>query len=93
LEREDGAAVTLRQLGAQVRTLDLWDDPINLLTDDDSDVEARPRALLFEALDRPDLAMAALSLSCQSRRQRTSGWQRGSLPSATSLPSTSFAVC
>jgi DNA-binding winged helix-turn-helix (wHTH) protein len=60
LEREDGAAVTLRQLGAQVRTLDLWDDPINLLTDDDSDVEARPRALLFEALDRPDLAMAAL---------------------------------
>jgi DNA-binding winged helix-turn-helix (wHTH) protein len=60
LEREDGAAVTLRQLGAQVRTLDLWDDPINLLTEDDADVEVRPRALLFEALDRPDLAMAAL---------------------------------
>jgi DNA-binding winged helix-turn-helix (wHTH) protein len=60
LEREDGAAVTLRQLGAQVRTLDLWDDPINLFGEDDVDVESRPRALLFEALDRPDLAMAAL---------------------------------
>jgi len=60
LEREDGAAITLRQLGAQVRTLDLWDDPINLFSEDDVEVEARPRALLFEALDRPDLAMAAL---------------------------------
>ena len=27
LEREDGASATLRQLGATVRTLDLWDDP------------------------------------------------------------------
>lgn len=60
LEREDGAAVTLRQLGAQVRTLDLWDDPVNLFGDEEPDVEARPRALLFEALDRPDLAIAAL---------------------------------
>lgn len=60
LEREDGAAITLRQLGAQVRTLDLWDDPINLFSEDDVNVESRPRALLFEALDRPDLAIAAL---------------------------------
>ncbi len=60
LEREDGAASTLRQLGANVRTLDLWDDPINLFAEDDPDDEARPRALLFEALDRPDLAIAAL---------------------------------
>ncbi len=60
LEREDGAAVTLRQLGAQVRTLDLWDDPVNLFVEDDADAETRPRALLFEALDRPDLAIAAL---------------------------------
>jgi len=60
LEREDGAASTLRQLGATVRTLDLWDDPINLFAEDDPDDEARPRALLFEALDRPDLAIAAL---------------------------------
>jgi DNA-binding response OmpR family regulator len=59
LEREDGAAVTLRQLGADVRTLDLWDDPVNLF-EEDSASEVRPRALLFEALDRPDLAIAAL---------------------------------
>jgi len=60
LERDDGAASTLRQLGATVRTLDLWDDPINLFAEDDPDDEGRPRALLFEALDRPDLAIAAL---------------------------------
>ncbi len=60
LEREDGGAVTLRQLGANVRTLDLWDDPVNLIHDDDDEYDVRPRALLFEALDRPDLAIAAL---------------------------------
>lgn len=59
LEREDGAASTLRQLGAAVRTLDLWDDPVNLIEDDD-ELDTRPRALVFEALDRPDLAVAAL---------------------------------
>jgi DNA-binding response OmpR family regulator len=59
LEREDSAASTLRQLGATVRTLDLWDDPINIF-DAEVDVDMRPRALLFEALDRPDLAIAAL---------------------------------
>ena len=59
LDREDGAAATLRQLGAIVRTLDLWDDPVNLF-EDDPNMEGRPRALLFEALDRPDLAIAAL---------------------------------
>ena len=32
LEQEDGAAATLRQLGALVRTLDLWDDPVNLMS-------------------------------------------------------------
>lgn len=60
LEREDGAASTLRQLGATVRTLDLWDDPMNLFAEDEPEEEAHPRALLFEALDRPDLAIAAL---------------------------------
>jgi DNA-binding response OmpR family regulator len=59
LDREDGASATLRQLGAAVRTLDLWDDPVNLF-EDDPNMEGRPRALLFEALDRPDLAIAAL---------------------------------
>jgi DNA-binding response OmpR family regulator len=60
LEREEGAAAVLRQLGARVRTLDLWDDPMNLFEEDDEDYDVRPRALLFEALDRPDLAIAAL---------------------------------
>lgn len=60
LEREDGAASTLRQLGATVRTLDLWDDPLNLIEDDDEERGIRARALVFEALDRPDLAVAAL---------------------------------
>jgi DNA-binding winged helix-turn-helix (wHTH) protein len=60
LEREDGAANTLSLLGANVRTLDLWDDPVNLIDDDDDEEDVGPRALLFEALDRPDLAVAAL---------------------------------
>lgn len=60
LEREDGAASTLRQLGADVRTLDLWDDPLNLVEDDDEARGVRARAFVFEALDRPDLAIAAL---------------------------------
>jgi DNA-binding winged helix-turn-helix (wHTH) protein len=60
LEREDGAAATLRQLGATVRTLDLWDDPFNLFEPDDDEEQVRVRALVFEALDRPDLAVAAL---------------------------------
>lgn len=66
LERDEGAAATLRQLGATVRTLDLWDDPLTLLHDRESS-GARPRALLFEALDRPDLAAAALRVV---RRER-----------------------
>jgi DNA-binding winged helix-turn-helix (wHTH) protein len=60
LEREDGASATLRQLGATVRTLDLWEDPVHLIGDDDEELDIKPRALVFEALDRPDLAIAAL---------------------------------
>src|SRR4029078_2304448 len=60
LEREEGASSTLRQLGATVSTLDLWDDPVELIQEDDDELEVRPRALVFEALDRPDLAVAAL---------------------------------
>lgn len=60
LDREDGAAHTLRGLGADVRTLDLWDDPIGLFAEDEDEEQTRPRALVFEALDRPDLAVAAL---------------------------------
>jgi DNA-binding winged helix-turn-helix (wHTH) protein len=60
LDREEGAAATLRQLGATIRSLDLWDDPVNLITDEDEELDIKPRALVFEALDRPDLAVAAL---------------------------------
>jgi DNA-binding winged helix-turn-helix (wHTH) protein len=60
LDREDAAAAVLTQLGATVRTLDIWDDPANLVADDDDDFGVRPRALVFEALDRPDLAVTAL---------------------------------
>lgn len=56
LAREDGAASVLRALGAEVRTADLWDDPAALFEAED-DVA---RALVIEALDRPDLAAAAL---------------------------------
>jgi DNA-binding response OmpR family regulator len=56
LEREEGAASVLRGLGADVRTLDLWDEPARLFRDDDAHV----RALVVEGLERPDLAVAAL---------------------------------
>jgi DNA-binding response OmpR family regulator len=60
LEREDGAVSVLRQLGATVRSIDLWDEPSELIYPSDSVRGMRPRALVFEALDRPDLGMAAL---------------------------------
>lgn len=55
LERDDGAVAVLRQLGAEVRSQDLWDDPQGLVDDG-----CMLRALVFEALDRPDLGVAAL---------------------------------
>lgn len=57
LEREEGAANVLRALGAEVSTLDLWDEPHRLFRHDE---DAPPRAILVEAIDRPDLAVAAL---------------------------------
>lgn len=56
LEREDGAASVLRGLGAEVRTLDLWDEPARLFRADHD----AARAIVIEAIDRPDLAAAAL---------------------------------
>ena len=56
LERAEGAAQTLRGLGASVRTADLWDDPDRVLPGPSEMV----RALVVEAMDRPDLAAAAL---------------------------------
>lgn len=57
LERDEGASSVLRGLGADVRTLDLWDDPSSLFRDAD---DAQARAIVVEALERPDLAVAAL---------------------------------
>src|SRR5580693_7488647 len=64
LEQEDSAAVLLRQLGAEVRTMDLWDDFTRALDRDDALV----RALVFEAGDRPDLAVASLRAARRETR-------------------------
>lgn len=57
LEREEGAANILRSLGARVRTLDLWDEPDQLFTGHES---FEVRALIVEAMERPDLAVRVL---------------------------------
>ena len=56
LEAPEGAATMLRNLGADVRTLDLWEEGHELFEDDG----ALARAIVIEAGDRPDLAVAAL---------------------------------
>jgi len=66
LEREDGATQILRDLGATVRTLDLWDDPLGITPDGDETL----RAIVIEAIDRPDLAAAALRALHRERRLR-----------------------
>lgn len=60
MRRDDGAAAVLRQLGADVRTIDLRGNPADLIDDLDEELGIRPRAALFEAVDRPDLARRAL---------------------------------
>jgi DNA-binding response OmpR family regulator len=63
LEAEDRAAGLLRTLGAEVRTLDFFDDGAALFIDDDRSSVAPPsppRAIVIEAGERPDLAVAAL---------------------------------
>jgi DNA-binding response OmpR family regulator len=56
LEAEEGAATLLRTLGADVRTLDLWEEGGSLFDEEG----ARARAIVIEAGERPDLAVAAL---------------------------------
>lgn len=56
LEREEGAAQVLRGLGADIRTLDLWDEPGRIFQHDDDEA----RVVLVEAPERPDLATSAL---------------------------------
>lgn len=59
LDRDGGAVGILRTLGADVRSLDLWDDPVDLFSEEDAE-GIWPRAIVVEAVDRPDLAAAAL---------------------------------
>ncbi|MGA3119798.1 MAG: response regulator transcription factor [Polyangiaceae bacterium] len=54
----EGAAALLRQLGSEVRTLDLWDDFVSIVEQTRSGGDVR--AMVFEAGERPDLAAAAL---------------------------------
>jgi DNA-binding response OmpR family regulator len=48
----------LRQLGAEVHTLDFWDEPLTFW--EAAGPEARVRVIVVEGGDRPDLAVAAL---------------------------------
>lgn len=67
LGREEGAARTLRQLGADVRAIDLWDEPALLFRGEESE----PRAIVVEAGSRPDLAVAVLrGLRREARLER-----------------------
>jgi DNA-binding response OmpR family regulator len=56
LESPEGAATLLRTLGSDVRTLDLWEEGTTLFDEEGS----RARAIVIEAGERPDLAVAAL---------------------------------
>jgi DNA-binding response OmpR family regulator len=67
LEREGGSAAVLRQLGAEVRTLDLWEEPDRLFERDDDSA----RAIVVEAGARPDIA--ALALRSLRREPRLEG--------------------
>jgi DNA-binding winged helix-turn-helix (wHTH) protein len=58
IESADGAAAMLRQLGSEVRTLDLWDDFSDVV--EQTRAGTGVRAMVFEAGERPDLAAAAL---------------------------------
>jgi DNA-binding response OmpR family regulator len=56
LDHDDGAAALLRQLGAEVIAVDLWEDFGRAL----DRTSAAVRAIVVEAGERPDLAVASL---------------------------------
>lgn len=56
LERDDGAATLLRQLGAEVRTMGLWDEGEALFASDRDEA----RVIIVDAGARPDVAALAL---------------------------------
>ncbi len=55
---EGNAAPVLRQLGAEVRTLDFWDEPLSLW--EAGEGGPRVRAIVVEGGDRPDVAILSL---------------------------------
>ncbi|MBX7190913.1 MAG: response regulator transcription factor [Sandaracinaceae bacterium] len=57
VERPDGGAATLRDLGCRVRVADLWEP----LEEEASFVHAPPAAVLVEALDRVEVGRAVLA--------------------------------
>jgi DNA-binding response OmpR family regulator len=65
LESEVGAATQLRQLGANVVTLDFWDDFAHGCESD-----APCRAIVIEAGDRPDFAISALRSARREEKLR-----------------------
>lgn len=56
LESDGGVASLLRDLGADVRTIGVLDDPRELVEDDDVERGVRARAVVFDADDRLDRA-------------------------------------
>ena len=76
LEKDDGAVALLRQLGAQVRALDLWEDFTRALDRESLGFAEEHqgiilvRALVFEADDCPDLAVASLRAARREPRLR-----------------------
>ena len=68
LEHEEGAVNQLRQLGAQVRALELWDEPARVFAEDE---RSTARAVIVEAGERPDLATSALRAARRDPRLET----------------------
>jgi DNA-binding response OmpR family regulator len=61
LARDESAASNLRQLGAQVRTLDFWDDAEEAFEAEKNDAKNDTcRAIVIEAGERPDFAISSL---------------------------------
>jgi DNA-binding response OmpR family regulator len=67
VRRADGVAAIIADLGAPVRTLDLWGEPV----DGAGGVDAKPaRLLVVEALDRPDFVARSLKSLRRDERLR-----------------------
>src|SRR5580658_571687 len=68
LEDEDGAVNQLRQLGAVVHALELWDEPARIFVPDE---KAHARVIIVEVGERPDLAASALRAARRDARLET----------------------